>query len=436
MGAACVVPVLCPKWAFSGMMRACIGGWENQFMKKPELLAPAGDLEKLETALRFGADAVYLGTQRFGLRALAGNFGIDELRQARDLCRRWDKKIYLTLNAWLRPREFPDFEALLEELRPLDLNAYIIGDPGVLARVRQVDPQRTLHLSTQANTTNAQSINFWAAAGVSRANLARELSLEEICAIRKQTSCELEVFVHGAMCVAWSGRCLLSAAMTGREANRGLCAHPCRWGYALMEETRPGEYFPIEEDGLGTYVLNSRDLCLIEQVPQLVAAGVDSLKIEGRMKSVYYVAAVTRVYRAALDRCLEDPEGFQLDPRWSDELDMVSHRPYGTGFLLGQEQAQVHRSDSAYIRACDFVGVVRDDGGALVVQGRNRFLPGELLELIGPQMRTTAFIVGEIRSLEGELLNAGQPNRLVRINLPADAQAGDLLRRPAEFKQL
>ena len=405
-------------------------------MKKPELLAPAGDLEKLETALRFGADAVYLGTDRFGLRALAGNFGPDALREARDLCRGMGKKLYLTLNAWLRPQEFADFEALLEELRPLELDAYIVGDPGVLATVRRVDPQRPVHLSTQANTTNAHSINFWAAAGVSRVNLARELSLGEIRAIRRQTSCELEVFVHGAMCVAWSGRCLLSAALTGREANRGLCAHPCRWGYALVEETRPGEYFPVEQDARGTYVLNSKDLCLLEHLPKLTAAGINSLKIEGRMKSVYYVAAVTRVYRAALDHCLADPAGFKVDPHWRDELDKVSHRPYGTGFLLGQEDAGVHAADSAYMRACDFVGVVREQDGALVVQGRNRFLQGDVLELIGPQMRTTAFGVGEIRSLEGARLNAGQPNRLVRLNLPAGTQAGDLLRRPAVMRDV
>ncbi|WP_305043508.1 peptidase U32 family protein [Geoalkalibacter sp.] len=401
-------------------------------MKKVELLAPAGDLEKLETALRFGADAVYLGTERFGLRALAGNFDLGQLRQARDLCRAQGKKLYLTLNAWLRPQEFPDLAALLEELRPLDFDAYIVGDPGVLATVRQVDAARPLHLSTQANTTNAQGVNFWAAAGVARVNLARELRLEEIRAIRAATACELEVFVHGALCVAYSGRCLLSAALTGREANRGLCAHPCRWRYALMEETRPGEYFPVEEDERGTYVFNSRDLCLVEHLPELVAAGVDSLKIEGRMKSVYYVAAVTRVYRAALDRCLADPRGFALDPEWRAELDKVSHRPYGTGFLFGGEGAGVHAADSAYVRACDFVGVVREEGESLVVQGRNRFLPGETLEIIGPAMRTAAFCVNEIRSLEGDSLPAGQPNRLVRLTLPEGTQAGDLLRRPVK----
>lgn len=403
-------------------------------MKKPELLAPAGDLEKLATALRFGADAVYLGSERFGLRALAGNFDRDDLRRARDLCRAGGKKLYLTLNAFLRTEEFSDLESLLEELRPLDLDAYIVADPGVVATVRRVDPARCLHLSTQANTTNGAAANFWAAAGVGRVNLARELSLEQIAAARRQTAAELEVFVHGAMCVAYSGRCLLSAALTGREANRGLCAHPCRWGYALMEETRPGHYFPVEEDGRGTYVLNSRDLCLVDNLPALVAAGVDSCKIEGRMKSLYYVAAVTRVYRDALDRCCADPREFRPDPRWREELDKVSHRPYGTGLLLGAEDAGVHGADSTYVRSCDFVGVVQADGKGLLVQGRNRFLPGEVLEAIGPAMRTRSFSVGEIRDLDGQVRAAAQPNLLVRLELPAGTEAGDLLRRPVTEK--
>ncbi|MDO3378952.1 peptidase U32 family protein [Geoalkalibacter halelectricus] len=399
-------------------------------MHQPELLAPAGDLEKLQTALRFGADAVYLGAARFGLRALAGNFTLEDLATARDLCRRRGKKLYLTLNAWLRPAEYPDFEAFVEELRPLDLDAYIVADPGVIAAVRRVDPHRVLHLSTQANTTSAQGANFWAGFGVARVNLARELSLDEIALIRAQTRCELEVFVHGAMCVAWSGRCLLSAALTGREANRGLCAHPCRWRYALVEETRPGEYFPVEEDERGTYLFNSRDLCLLEHLPALVTAGVDSLKIEGRMKSIYYLAAVTRIYRAALDAYGADPAGYRLDLAWRAELDKVSHRPYGTGFLLGGQEAGVHAADSTYIRACDFVGVVREEQGALAVQGRNRFLPGENLEIIGPGMRTQGFQVGAIRSLNGDPLAAGQPNSLVRLALPPGTQPGDLLRRP------
>jgi U32 family peptidase len=402
-------------------------------MAHPELLAPAGDLEKLQTALDYGADAVYVGAQSFGLRARAGNFAFDQLAQARELTLRRGKKIYLTLNAYLRPGDMEPFAAELERLKGLDLDAYIVADAGVLALVRRIDPSRILHLSTQANTTNAAAAAFWAMAGVQRINLARELTLEEIRAVRKAVGVELEVFVHGAMCVAWSGRCLLSAALAGRSANQGDCSQPCRWRYALMEETRPGEYLPIEEDARGSYLFNSRDLCLLEHLPALLAAGVDSVKIEGRMKSHYYVAAVTRVYRAALDRLLSAGQDYRLDPRWLEELRMVSHRPYDTGFLLGGQGALVHTGDSKYRRTHDFVAIVREiraDGDALV-EGRNRFFPGEQLELIGPAMRGSSFIAGELRSSAGASLPAGQPNLLLHMQLPPGAQAGDLLRREA-----
>jgi putative protease len=290
-------------------------------MPQPELLVPAGDLEKLETALAYGADAVYVGGEKFGLRAQAGNFTLAGLSQARELTRARGKQLYLTLNAYLRPQEMPELSAYLEALRPLELDAYIVSDPGVLALVRRLDPQRAVHLSTQANTTNAEAVRFWQAGGVCRVNLARELTLEEIRTIHAGTDVELEVFVHGALCVAYSGRCLLSAALTGRSANQGACTHPCRWRYSLTEETRPGEHLSIEEDGRGTYIMNSRDLCLVEYLPELLAAGVSSLKIEGRMKSRYYVAAVTRVYRAALDRYLADPASYVFDPLWREELE-------------------------------------------------------------------------------------------------------------------
>ncbi len=404
-------------------------------MRQVELLAPAGDLEKLQTAIDYGADAVYAGGEQFGLRAQAGNFNLDQLARARELTASRQKKLYLTLNAYLRSAEEEGLVAYLEQLSELDLDAYIVSDPGVLALVRQVDPQRSIHLSTQANTTNAAAARFWHQAGVDRVNLARELSLDEVRSIRKGADLELEVFVHGALCVAYSGRCLLSTALTGRSANQGACAQPCRWRYALMEETRPGQYFPIEEDSRGTYIMNSRDLCLIEHLPQLVAAGVNSLKIEGRMKTRYYVAAVTRVYRAALDSLLEDPQKYRFDPAWRDELDMVSHRPYDTGFLFGGgDQAQVHREDSLYRRTHDFVGVVQQvfaDGRALV-QGRNRFFSGEVLGLIGPTMRQAEFQVGDLATEQGVPLEVAQPNALVVTALPPGAQPGDLLRRQKE----
>ena len=392
----------------------------------PELLIPAGDMPKLKTAIRYGADAVYLGTENFGLRAHAGNFDIDQLRTARQLTCAADVAIYLTLNASLLPAEFPALENLLEELKPLDLDAYIVADPGVLTTIRRVDPQRSIHISTQVNSCNPQTAEFWRINGAARVNLARELSLDDIRGFAGQTKIELECFVHGAMCVAHSGRCLLSTALLGRSANRGDCAQPCRWNYALVEETRPEENFTSEEDYRGTYIMNSRDLCLIEQLPELIAAGIDGFKIEGRMKSLYYVAATARVYRNAIDRLCIDPG--DVDPLWRKELEKVSHRPYDTGFLFGHEDAKIHAADTHYIRTHDFVGFVRRDDKGLWVEGRNRFLLGDELELIGPEMRQQKFRVNEIQTCDGNLVPAGQPNSRLRLQLPNWAEEGDLIR--------
>ena len=394
--------------------------------KRPELLLPAGDMQKLKTAIRFGADAVYLGTEDFGLRAHAGNFDIDQLRIARNLTCEAGVALYLTLNASLRPDEFSDLECLLEELKDLDLDAYIIADPGVLATIRRVDPQRSIHISTQSNSCNPQTAEFWRSCGASRINLARELTLDDICGFAGQTEIELECFVHGAMCVAHSGRCLLSTALLGRSANRGDCAQPCRWNYSLVEETRPGESFAIEEDYRGTYIMNSRDLCLVEQLPQLIAAEIDSFKVEGRMKSLYYLATTARVYRDAIDRLAADPT--DVDPLWLEELEKVSHRPYDTGFLFGHEDAKIHAADTHYIRTHDFVGFVRSDDNGLWVEGRNRFLLGDEIELIGPQMRQQKIQVDEILNFAGDSLPAGQPNSQLRLHLPDWAEEGDLLR--------
>ncbi|MCF6266700.1 MAG: U32 family peptidase [Desulfuromusa sp.] len=393
---------------------------------QPELLLPAGDMQKLKTAIRFGADAVYLGTADFGLRAHAGNLDIEQLQIARKLTREADVALYLTLNASLRPDEFLALETLIEELKPLDLDAYIIADPGVLATIRRVDPQRSVHLSTQSNSCNPQTAEFWRSCGVSRINLARELTLDDICGFAGQTEVELECFVHGAMCVAHSGRCLLSTALIGRSANRGDCAQPCRWNYALVEETRPGESFAIEEDYRGTYIMNSRDLCLVDQLPQLISAGIDSFKVEGRMKSLYYLATVARVYRDAIDRLTVDPT--DMDPLWREELEKVSHRPYDTGFLFGHEDAKIHAADTHYIRTHDFVGFVRRDDNGLWVEGRNRFLLGDEIELIAPNMCQQKIKVDEIKNFAGDLLPAGQPNSQLRLQLPDWAEEGDLLR--------
>ena len=398
-------------------------------MNTVELLVPAGDMDKLKTALRFGADAVYVGGQQFGLRAAAGNFSFAELKEAIALTHQQGKRLFLTLNAYLRPGDFSQLDEYLERLRPLATDGYIISDPGVLRRIKQMDPERELHLSTQVNTTNAESCLFWQQQGVDRVNLARELNFEEICHVRQQCHIDLEVFVHGAMCVAYSGRCLLSTALTARSANEGACAQPCRWNYALVEETRPGQYFPIEEDGRGTYIMNSRDLCLLDQIPALMKAGVNSLKIEGRMKTLYYVAAVTRVYRAAIDRYLADPENYCCDPLWVEELDKVSHRPYTTDYLPADD-ASVHAEDSRYRRTHDFIGVVRAvEQGRALIEGRNRFAVGDTIEVIGPQMRQSAFTVPPCHTEQGEPVSVIQPNARVWMSLPADTAQGDLLRR-------
>ncbi len=400
-------------------------------MSIPELLVPAGNLEKLEAALHYGADAVYLGVDRFSLRSQAGNLPLEELPTACAKAHAAGVRVYLTLNAFLRPGEEDACRELLTQLRPLPLDAFIVADPGMLSLVRAIDPDREIHLSTQANTCNAAAAHFWQSAGVKRLNLARELTLEEIRTIATDTELELEVFVHGAMCVAYSGRCLLSAALAGRSANQGNCAHPCRWEYRVEEALRPGDYHPIEEDERGTYLFNSYDLCLIEHLPALIDAGIHSLKIEGRMKSAFYVAAVTRVYRAALDAYRQDPQGYRFDPAWGEELKKISHRPYGVGFLFGNDDARVHSEDSGYQRATDFVGVVLEDSAehGCLVQGRNRFESGEQLELFGPSMRQTSFEVPVARSREGEPLTVIQPNSLVYLTLPEGARKGDYLRR-------
>ena len=398
--------------------------------KTPELLAPAGDIDKLEVALNYGADAVYLGGEMFGLRAQAGNFSLENLKTALHMAHTRGKKIYLTLNAYLPQSQMHLLDAYLEELRPLDTDAYIISDPGVLRRIKAIDPQRELHLSTQANTLNAAGCNFWHEQGLERVNLGRELNLAEISAIRQHTDIGLEAFVHGAMCIAYSGRCLLSTALTARSANSGACAQPCRWNYALVEETRPEQAFGIEEDSSGTYIMNSRDLCLLEHLPYMISAGIDSLKIEGRMKTLYYVAAVTRVYRAAVDAYIADPQGFRCRPSWREELDKVSHRPYTTDFLP-PDDATVHAEDSRYRRSHDFLGIVRAKRteNEFLVEGRNRFCSGDTIEIIGPNMRQHELHLEQAHTEAGLPCSVIQPNARVWMHLPPGTQVGDMLRR-------
>jgi putative protease len=403
-------------------------------VKIPELLAPAGNMEKLRMAVHYGADAVYLGGKEFSLRNLADNFSPDELAEAVRYAHEREVKVYLTTNIFPGNADLEEMRRYLEEIADIPLDACIVADPGVLELVREISPERTIHLSTQANTTNWRSARFWKRQGVARVNPARELSLDEIREVKEKAGLEVEVFAHGAMCISYSGRCLLSSIMTGRDANRGECAHPCRWGYALVEEQRPGRYFPVVEDERGTFIFNSRDLCLLEHLPELVESGVDSLKIEGRMKGIHYVASVVRVYREALDRYRDDPEGFRVREEWLDELKKISHRGYTAGFLFGRPGEEDREYDSSYLRSHEFVGVVKgvSDDGVVTIEVRNRVMVGDEVEFIGRAMSSHRFVIGEMADGEGEgaaLLSAAHPNTIIRIRTPFRVERNDLVRR-------
>jgi U32 family peptidase len=406
-------------------------------LRKPELLAPAGNMEKLKVAIRYGADAIYLGGKSFGLRNLADNFTVAELAEAVQYAHRHGVKVYLTVNSFPDNNEIAELERYLQEIAGIQFDAFIAADPGVIALIREVAPGRDIHLSTQANTTNWRSARFWRSQGVTRVNLAREMALEEIReTAQKCGDLELEAFVHGAMCISYSGRCLLSSAMTGRDANKGECTQPCRWNYAIVEETRPGEYFPIHEDDGGTFIFNSKDLCLIEHLPELVQSGVDSLKIEGRMKGIYYAASVIRIYRAALDSYCADPENYRLKPEWLEELSKVSHRGYSTGFLFGKPRDVDHEYLSRYVRNFEFVALVegKAEGGGTVVGVRNRIKIGDTLELIGQGCDFSTFSLTEMLSESGEPLQVAHANQ--RVIFPGLSGAGefDLIRREKEMR--
>ena len=388
-------------------------------------------MEKLKVAVRYGADAVYLGGKAFGLRNMAGNFTLPELSEAVAYAHAHGVKVYLTLNTFPDNAEIEELAHYLTEIADLPLDAYIAADPGVVALIAESFPGREIHLSTQANTTNWRSARFWQSQGVKRVNLAREMSLSDIRGTAAACEIELEAFVHGAMCMSYSGRCLISSVMTGRDANKGECTQPCRWNYAIVEESRPGEYFPIHEDESGSFIFNSKDLCLIEQLPELVQAGVDSLKIEGRMKGIYYAASVIRIYRAALDSYWQDPDAYLLKPEWLEELAKVSHRGYTTGFLLGKPRDVDHEYLSSYVRSYEFVAIVegKAPGGGTLVAVRNRLKLGDTLELIGQGAGFTRFTLTGMKNEDGLPLQVAHPNqRIVLAGLP-EAGAFDLIRR-------
>lgn len=403
-------------------------------MNKPELLAPAGNMEKLKMALIYGADAVYLGGKAFGLRAFGGNFSLEELREAVDFTHGLGKKLYVTVNI------FPhnsDMEKLPEYLRYLDeirVDAILVADLGVFAWAKKYAPHVPIHISTQANNVNWVSVNAWHEMGASRVVLAREMSLAEIKTIRDKCPVELEMFVHGAMCISYSGRCLMSNYMTGRDSNRGSCAQPCRWKYTLMEEKRPGQFFPVEEDDRGTYIFNSKDMCLLPYLPDVIESGIDSLKIEGRMKSVHYAASVVKAYREAIDSYFEDPEKFNVKQEWLEELNKVSHRAYTTGFYYGRptEKDQIYGS-SSYEQTSDFVGLVLDYDSATgfaVVEQRNNMKLGQELEIFQPKLKGYRQILGEMYDEQGDAIDvAPHPQQIVKIKMDYPVEPYAILRR-------
>ena len=396
-----------------------------------ELLAPAGDMERLRMSLAYGADAVYLAGTDFGMRSFAGNFTPEELKQAVALCHSRGVAVHVTCNTMPRNGEIARMPEWLEYLQDLGVDAAILADVGVLSLLKKHAPRVKAHISTQASVSNYQAAAAWYELGASRVILARELSLDEIREIRAKTPRELEIeaFVHGAMCVSYSGRCLLSNYMTGRDANRGACAQPCRYQYALVEEKRPGEYFPIGEDEGGAYILNSRDMCMIDHIPELIDAGLDSLKIEGRAKSAYYAAVVTGAYRHAIDAALA---GQPLEPVWRDEVEKVSHRPYSTGFYFG-EPGQ-HTSHSRYVRDWQIMAVVTScapDGTALC-ELRNKLSAGDELELVGPGLKPVPVTVEGLTDGDGlPIPEARKPQMPFYFRLPIQAPPLSLLRRKA-----
>lgn len=375
---------------------------------KPELLAPAGNMEKGKMALLYGADAIYLGGKMFGLRAFANNFSIEEIAEMAAYAHELGKKVYVTVNIFAHNEDVDRLPDYLRSLEQAGVDALLISDLGVWSTARQVVPKMALHVSTQANTTNYATVQAWTQLGAERVVLARELSLAEIAEISDKTDVELETFVHGAMCISYSGRCLLSSYLTGRDGNRGACTQACRWEYnmyKLGEQKRPGEYFDLEEDEHGTYVMNSKDLCLIEYLPELMKAGVCSLKIEGRMKSVHYVATVVSVYRKAIDRCWEDMDNYKVPEEWITELNKVSHRQYTTGFAISKpdRDAQVYTS-SKYEQTHDFVGIVTgydEEKKRVYFEQRNNVKAGEPLELLMPDGELLPFVLTEMQDEEG-----------------------------------
>ena len=392
-------------------------------MRRPEVLSPAGDMESLDAALRFGADAVYLAGKQFGMRTASKNFSIEELYEACRTAHTMNKKVYLTCNTLPRNADIPSMPDFLKEAAAAGVDAFIIADLGVFEMARRCAPDVERHISTQGGVINYESALAWYRMGAKRVVLAREMRLDEIAELRAKTPDELEIecFVHGAMCVSFSGRCLISSYLTGRDANRGDCAQPCRWKYHLYEENREGQYFPVEERDGGTYLYNSRDLCMIDHIPELIAAGVDSLKIEGRAKSYYYAAVTANAYRHAVDEYLSyTGDDYRLSPWIREELEKISHRAYSTGFFFGAEPGQ-ETVDGGYIRRYNAVAVCEEstvDGVAVITQ-RNKFLVGDTLDILPPDGHSSEVKCLSLQNEDGEEVPSA-PHPMQRLWIATD----------------
>ena len=395
-------------------------------MKHPELLIPASSLEVLKTAVMFGADAVYIGGEAFGRRAKAKNFSMEEIREGIAFAHAHDVKVYITANILAHNGDLSGVRAYFEELKEIRPDALIISDPGVFMIAREVCPEIDIHISTQANNTNYGTYQFWHQLGARRVVTARELSMAELKEIREKAPADLEMetFIHGAMCISYSGRCLLSNYFTGRDANRGACTHPCRWKYAIVEETRPGEYMPVYENERGTYIFNSKDLCMIEHIPELIDSGIDSFKIEGRMKTALYVATVARTYRKAIDDYLESPELYRENMDWYlDQISNCTYRQFTTGFFFGKpdESAQIY-DNNTYVKEYTYLGIIGEctADGLYRIEQRNKFSVGEQIEIMKPDGRNIPVVVRRIVDEEGqEMQSAPHPKQVLYIELAA-----------------
>lgn len=405
-------------------------------MRKTELLIPAGSLEVLKTAVIYGADAVYIGGEAFGLRAKAKNFTNEEIREGIDFAHEHGVKVYITANILAHNDDLPGVEEYFHELKEINPDALIISDPGVFAIAKRIIPDMEIHISTQANNTNYGTYLFWHQLGASRVVSARELSLAEIKEIRSRIpeNMEIESFIHGAMCISYSGRCLLSNFMVGRDANQGACTHPCRWKYSIVEEKRPGEYMPVYENERGTYIFNSKDLCMIEHVPEMIDAGIDSFKIEGRMKTALYVATVARTYRKAIDDYKKDPALYRENLDWyRSEIAKCTYREFTTGFYFGKPDTSTQIYDNnTYVKNYTYLGTVEavDERGFARIEQKNKFSVGETIEVMKPDGENLIVEVKGIYNEDGELQeSAPHAQQILYVDLGAEIKPYDILRR-------